>query len=295
MNKVTPARALLLTLLAIHTPAGASHAQPDPSPQQAQPAITLDRIMADPDWIARSPENPYFLDDSKTLYWRQQDEGSDERSLYMTRLAGPLDGQPAAHEKVPLEQVYRAELRGGDTSPDGLYRVTSRAGDIFLISRRSGDITQITSTSDNENSPRFVYDVSSRPRRIMYTRAGLWYSRDLDTGTERDAGRTVGLVHAVGDVRRHEAFGRLLARETGGGIGGALHGVEVRQCERHACALEQASSLQAPGFGRHDRSLAWGGAARNTSLLQIDTMMSRMPRSFFFASSTITWTAKRSW
>ena len=39
---------------------------------QATDIITLEQIMADPDWFGRAPESWYWGDDSNTVYYKQK-------------------------------------------------------------------------------------------------------------------------------------------------------------------------------------------------------------------------------
>src|SRR5512135_2363916 len=55
--------AVLLVLAAL-APALAQPVAPLPKDE-----ITLERIMADPDWIGNSPEDPYWSDDGSAVYF----------------------------------------------------------------------------------------------------------------------------------------------------------------------------------------------------------------------------------
>ena len=65
-------------------------------------ALSIAAIMAQ-DWIGTPPEDPYWSDDSKSIYFRQRRAGSDVVDLYRTEMA-------SGHtERVPV-----AELGGAD-------------------------------------------------------------------------------------------------------------------------------------------------------------------------------------
>src|SRR5215213_1098587 len=44
--------------------------------------VTLEKIMSDPDWIGTPPENPYWADDGRAVYFERKRTGSDVRDLY---------------------------------------------------------------------------------------------------------------------------------------------------------------------------------------------------------------------
>ena len=64
---------LFRLLLATALMAGVAHPQ------------TLEQIMAHPDWLGRSPENPYWADDGSSIYYERKVEGSEERLLYQVK------------------------------------------------------------------------------------------------------------------------------------------------------------------------------------------------------------------
>src|SRR5258708_830560 len=50
------------------------------------PPLTLDQIMADPDWIGNPPEKPYWAGDGRAVYFERKRQGSPLRDLYRLRL-----------------------------------------------------------------------------------------------------------------------------------------------------------------------------------------------------------------
>ncbi|MGE3108003.1 MAG: prolyl oligopeptidase family serine peptidase [Phycisphaerales bacterium] len=137
-------------------------------------AQTLEQIMSDPDWLARSPERPYWSDDSARVYYSRKRAGSDLRDLFavtiatgQTTLLGPAD-------------LPSADARFGSYTRDRRVKTFSRAGDLYLKDLDSGRVDQLTRTSDNEYSPRFLTSGSS----IAYQRDSRTYIRNLATGLE---------------------------------------------------------------------------------------------------------------
>ena len=68
-------------------------------PPQGSDGITLEKIMAHPDWLGSRPENPYWADDGDSLYYERKVEGSEERLLTQSRLDGQLLRHVAEEER----------------------------------------------------------------------------------------------------------------------------------------------------------------------------------------------------
>ncbi|MHC5064996.1 MAG: S9 family peptidase [Planctomycetota bacterium] len=161
-----PSLALLLPLL----PAQQGSKQPGT-------AITLERIMADPDWYARSPGSPYWADDSKSFYWSQKRLGSGLRDLVQSDLAG------RELRRVSDAERPAVDVPGGNYSEDGSRKVYTRNGDLFvkeLSGSTAGRVMQLTRTSSSESQAIFL----AGDRRIAFRRDGQWFMRDLDSGLE---------------------------------------------------------------------------------------------------------------
>lgn len=136
--------------------------------------ITLELIMQDPEWIARSPEGAYWSDDGATIYFRRQREGSDLRDLYRV---GAMVGDPVLVED---EQLASVDVEGGDWTFDRSRKVYVRGGDLFLKDIASGEEQRLTRTQAGESGPRFMADESM----VMFRRAGTLLVRDIDSGLE---------------------------------------------------------------------------------------------------------------
>lgn len=120
------------------------------SPQQSGPTLTVESIMRDPSWMGTSPDNPYWSEDGKTIYftWRREEDKDD--SLYAVKASG---GTP---RRVPVDERKHLPSRFGDYSRNRLKKVFARGGDIFLYDVRSGKETQLTNTIEAESQPSFV-------------------------------------------------------------------------------------------------------------------------------------------
>jgi len=50
--------------------------------QQEMPALTLEQIMADTDWLGNAPGNSFWGADNKTVYYQQKRQGFSLRDLF---------------------------------------------------------------------------------------------------------------------------------------------------------------------------------------------------------------------
>jgi len=150
----------------------------------AEPApLTLEQIMADPDWIANQIEvadpsetervGPYFSVDASAAYFRVKRDGSPVRDLHRYDLTSGQDSV-----------VDAAAMAGADGnhvvySSDGARAAFVRNGDIFVRERKTGTLQQITRTAQDEAAPQWSPD-----GRLLSFRAGNdWFVHDLSNGS----------------------------------------------------------------------------------------------------------------
>ncbi|MFD2569190.1 alpha/beta fold hydrolase [Spirosoma soli] len=157
-------------------------AQPKPTPPSSGsiPELTVERIMQDPKvWIGTSPSNPYWSDDSKTIYFNWNPDKAKGDSLYKITLAtGP---KLAASQPV---KVSPAERRSLPTAPVAAFnrartqRLFERQGDLFWLDVKTGRTRQLTNTVDVENDVIFSGDQQS----AVFRRNSNLFSLNLQTG-----------------------------------------------------------------------------------------------------------------
>ncbi|MFD2166948.1 prolyl oligopeptidase family serine peptidase [Thalassotalea euphylliae] len=113
-------------------------------------AITLEQIMADPDWIGRAPERWYWGDDSETVYFEQKQEGNPIRDLYR------VNQQSKQTERVPLAEMHVVADRFAQKNKDGSKEVYVFKGNVFVKVLATGKVTQLTYTSAKESQAMFL-------------------------------------------------------------------------------------------------------------------------------------------
>jgi len=139
-----------------------------------EPAVTLELIMADPDWIGNPPERPYWSDDSRSIYFRRKAVGETRRDLFR------IEVDSGAVEQIEPAGLAAAGAPASDYSADDTRMVFERGGDLFLAERSTGEVRQLTRTVAHEGRARFMAD----GRRIQFVRDGAILIRDLDDGHE---------------------------------------------------------------------------------------------------------------
>ncbi|MBL8297128.1 MAG: S9 family peptidase [Rhodanobacteraceae bacterium] len=137
-----------------------------------QAALTLDQIMAEPDWIGAAVEAPYWSADGRAIYYSLKRAGSVVRDLH--RLA-PDDGKDSL--------LSPAEVATAD-GPDAVYDQDRRRaafvrnGDIFVRELGSQRLIQITRSHEQESAPQFSADQTT----LHYRVGSDWYGHDFSNG-----------------------------------------------------------------------------------------------------------------
>ena len=132
--------------------------------------LTLEQIMADPDWLGNQPEDAFWGHDNRTVYFRQKRQGSELRDLYS------VDTRNGAVAEV-AEASWSAFDRGSAVySEGGDLHTWEYAGDIFLGDGES--LRQVTRTAATESDPWFMAD----GRRVAFQRDRQFFVFDPATG-----------------------------------------------------------------------------------------------------------------
>ncbi|MFC3095605.1 S9 family peptidase [Alteromonas sediminis] len=125
--------------------------QPDVSKIDSDKAITLEQIMADPEWLGRQPENPSWSLDGKHMVFQRKTQGSVLRDWY--RISTDNNEQIVTIEDE-ARHLFDADER--ILSPDGNMLVWRYADSVFvkhrdaspLQIRKGGDYARLDWTTD---------------------------------------------------------------------------------------------------------------------------------------------------
>ena len=134
--------------------------------------LTIEKIMQDPKWIGTSPGNINWSEDSKFIYFIWNPDKEINESLYKVSVNG---GKP---QKVKPEEKRDLPSRYGNYNKAKTKKIYTKNGDMFLLDIQSGDILQITNTSNPINSASFSYNED----KIIYTSNNNIFFWDIETG-----------------------------------------------------------------------------------------------------------------
>ncbi len=149
------------------------------TPQSQAEELTLERIMAHPDWIGRSPESAYWGQDGRSLYFKRKREGQEIRDLYRLELKAE---RPT---KIDGPKLGHADGKAADYTQERSKAVYVKAGDLFVVDRERDKRRQLTRTDANEANPRFALD----GKAVAYTVNGRYRVRKLGTGLTYEPAR----------------------------------------------------------------------------------------------------------
>jgi len=139
---------------------------------QSSDIITIEQIMADPDWFGRSPESWYWGDDSNTVYYQQKQLGNPLRDLYSLDLSNANKTV-----QVALSNKHKVADQNGLLNQARTHKVYSFNGDVFVKTLASNTIKQLTFTSNHERNALFLTNGD-----IAYQIDNVFYAHNLQTG-----------------------------------------------------------------------------------------------------------------
>lgn len=130
--------------------------------QSPSQLISLEQAMADPDWLGRQPLQPYWSDDSQSIYYRRKRQGAEQTDIFRVALDSNTENQ------IIPEELNNIDIEGSILSGNSRLKVYEREGDIYVKDLRSSDISQLTRTSATESNPRFT----TNNDKIIFNRDG---------------------------------------------------------------------------------------------------------------------------
>lgn len=137
----------------------------------ARGEITLEQIMSDQQWVARSPESAYWGLDGSSVFYAQERVDSELRDWFHQ----PLDSAEA--HQVPLEKMHEYAYQDGVRLNNGEQLAYTFEGNIFVRDLSSGDITQITRDEARQSQLQALND-----GRLAYREGNNFFAVDLASG-----------------------------------------------------------------------------------------------------------------
>lgn len=112
--------------------------------------LTIEQIMADPDWIGSPPEQPYWSDDALSIYFEQKLPQRNDRELLRLPLAEPTA------EHVSPQGHYRDSNRSAVYNANRTTVAWVSDDDVFFKRLPSGSTQRLTTTMAAESAPVFI-------------------------------------------------------------------------------------------------------------------------------------------
>ncbi|MEP4889644.1 MAG: prolyl oligopeptidase family serine peptidase [Aliiglaciecola sp.] len=134
-------------------------------------ALTLNKIMADPDWIGREPQSPYWSLDGESYFYSQKREGSVVTDLFQQSLSSKTASL------VPLAQYHEVAYKNKvfNQSRDKAAWIFKQ--NIFVQYLSSGEVIQLTRSAQYRSSLQFLTD-----GRLSYRSYNKIYAINTDSG-----------------------------------------------------------------------------------------------------------------
>ncbi len=134
-------------------------------------ALTLEQVMADPDWMGNAPHSAYFSDDGKSVFYSQKISGSNQQQVWQIDLA------TKQQRKVEDQELFTLDNSNGVLSPDGNLKAFNNRGDLWVKYLSTGDVRQLTRTNTNEGRPQFIGS-----NTVAYRQGNALYAINLNSG-----------------------------------------------------------------------------------------------------------------
>jgi len=118
----------------------------------AQPPLTLEQVMADPDWIGHPVEDAWWSWDGRQAQYQLKRDGQTIRDTWQQ----PVDGGSAAR----VDGAARSQLDASHAVYDATHARMAfvRNGDVFVRDLRNGALSQLTRSNDEESLPQWASD-----------------------------------------------------------------------------------------------------------------------------------------
>ena len=141
----------------------------------AQIGLDLKQIMSGDEFVGFIPENIYWSEDSKRIFFDWNPEKELNNSLYKVDLKG------LNPHKVDIEEQKALPSKSGFYSKDRTKKLYEKNGDLYLFHLKTGQIDQITNTIERESDPVFT----SSEENIVFRRDNNLYRISTKDGSIR--------------------------------------------------------------------------------------------------------------
>lgn len=137
---------------------------------QGTAQLTMEQIMADPDWMGRFPENAFWSFDGQHILFKQKREGSEIRDLMIIKNASQKP------EKVAMADWHKYVADEQEPSVNGDWLAYTFEGNVF-VRFGDGSIRQLTRDEERQHNLQAMTDGS-----LSYQQGNGFYQVDVRTG-----------------------------------------------------------------------------------------------------------------
>lgn len=141
------------------------------SNQATAGALTIEQIMADQDWVARSPNSAFWMVDGSGVLYQQKRAGSVVSDWFHL----PLD-KAEAHQ-VPLEKLHNYAYNDGVYNADRSLLAYTFEGNVFVRDLAQNKVMQLTRDDARQSQLLFLTD-----GRLAYRQGNDFFAVDTRSG-----------------------------------------------------------------------------------------------------------------
>lgn len=137
---------------------------------QGTAELTMEQIMADPDWMGRFPEGAFWSFDGKHILFKQKREGSEIRDLMII-----TNGQGDA-QKLPMSEWHKYVADEQEASINEQWLAYTFEGNVF-VRFATGEVKQLTRDEARQHNLQALTD-----GRLSYQQGNDFYAIDVTSG-----------------------------------------------------------------------------------------------------------------
>ncbi|OEG74957.1 peptidase S9 [Shewanella colwelliana] len=120
------------------------------TPPQVDQALTLNQIMANPDWMGILAKGEYWSDDSQSIYFARQAHGAPTRDFYQQAITAQ------SAEQLALNQLHSADQQYGVLDGSKSRKAYIYQGNVFVKVLATGQVSQLTRLNKPVEDVRFL-------------------------------------------------------------------------------------------------------------------------------------------
>ncbi|HAS21759.1 MAG TPA: S9 family peptidase, partial [Idiomarina loihiensis] len=140
---------------------------------QGTAALTMEQIMADPDWMGRFPEQAFWSMDGEDILFYQKREGSDIRDLMM------LENGAGEPQKVAIENLHQYVADEKVHAADDSFLAYTFEGNIF-VRFNDGSLRQLTRDDARQHNLQPMTN-----GQLSYQQDNNFFVIDVNSGLSR--------------------------------------------------------------------------------------------------------------